>query len=147
MRRIPVALIFNISVEDLLFSTARSAAIVNRVVEHQLLDRTYAALADPTRRRLLEVLREGDARITDLAAPLPMTFAGVSRHIGVLESAGLVRRRVQGREHWLCLRPDGLEMAQKWINEQQRWIDEQTRLWSQRADGLSARLRHQRRKR
>ena len=61
-------------------------------------DRAYSALADPTRRRLLEVLREGDARITDLAAPLPMTFAGVSRHIGVLESAGLVRvQRSPGR--------------------------------------------------
>ncbi len=56
--------------------------IVNRMVEDQLLDRAYAALADPTRRRLLEALREGDARITDLAAPMPMTFAGVSRHIG-----------------------------------------------------------------
>ena len=104
------------------------------MVEHQLLDRGYAALADPTRRRLLEVLREGDARITDLAAPLPMTFAGVSRHIGVLESVGLVRRRVQGREHWLSLRPDGLEMAQQWINEQ-------TEFWSRRADALSERLR------
>ena len=104
------------------------------MVEHQLLDRAYAALADPTRRRLLEVLREGDARITDLAAPLPMTFAGVSRHIGVLESVGLVRRRVQGREHWLSLRPDGLEMAQQWINEQ-------TEFWSRRADALSERLR------
>ena len=104
------------------------------MVEHQLLDRAYAALADPTRRRLLEVLREGDARITDLAAPLPMTFAGVSRHIGVLESAGLVRRRVQGREHWVSLQPEGLEMAQQWINEQ-------TEFWSRRADALSARLR------
>ena len=117
------------------------------MVEHQLLDRAYAALADPTRRRLLELLREGDARITDLAAPLPMTFAGVSRHIGVLESAGLVHRRVQGREHWLSLQPDGLDMAQKWINEQQQWIDEQTRLWSRRADALSARLRRKGRSR
>ena len=58
----------------------------------QRLDRAYAALADPTRRALLVALRAGDARITDLAAPLPMTFAGVSRHVSVLESAGLVRR-------------------------------------------------------
>ena len=104
------------------------------MVEDQVLDRAYGALADPTRRRLLETLRHGDARITDLAAPLPMTFAGVSRHIGVLESAGLVRREVRGREHWLSLRPDGLTMAQQWINEQ-------TDFWSTRADALSARLR------
>ena len=116
------------------------AAIVNRVIEDQPLDRAYAALADPTRRWLLETLREGDARITDLAAPLPMTFAGVSRHIGVLESAGLVRREVRGREHWLSLRPDGLTRAQ-------RWIDEQTEFWSARADALSARLRSRRRSR
>ena len=83
---------------------------------------------------LLETLRSGDARISDLAAPLPMTFAGVSRHIGVLEAAGLVRREVRGREHWLSLQPDGLTMAQQWITEQ-------TDFWSTRADALSARLR------
>jgi DNA-binding transcriptional ArsR family regulator len=104
------------------------------VVEDQRLDRTYAALADPTRRRLLEMLRQGDARISDLAAPLPMTFAGVSRHIGVLESAGLVRRDVRGREHWLSLAPDGLTGAQQWINEQSDF-------WSARADALASRLR------
>jgi DNA-binding transcriptional ArsR family regulator len=107
------------------------------MVEDSVLDRAYAALADPTRRRLLERLREGDARITDLAAPLPMTFAGVSRHIGVLESAGLVRREKRGREHWLSLQPDGLSMAQ-------RWIDEQHDFWSSRADDLSDRLRRKR---
>ena len=97
------------------------------------LDRTYAALADPTRRALLVALRSGDARITDLAAPLPMTFAGVSRHIGVLESAGLVRRAVRGREHWVSIRPEGLSAAESWIREQ-------TAFWSQRADALAARL-------
>jgi DNA-binding transcriptional ArsR family regulator len=104
------------------------------VVEDQLLDRAYAALADPTRRHLLQALRQGDARITDLAAPLPMTFAGVSRHVGVLESAGLVCREVRGREHWVSLRPEGLTMAQQWINEQAQF-------WSRRAEALSARLR------
>jgi DNA-binding transcriptional ArsR family regulator len=107
------------------------------MLEDHVLDRAYAALADPTRRRLLETLREGDARITDLAAPLPMTFAGVSRHIGVLESAGLVRREIRGREHWLSVQPNGLTMAQE-------WIDEQTEFWAQRADALAARLRRKR---
>ena len=104
------------------------------MVEDQVLDRAYAALADPTRRRLLETLRQGDARITDLAAPLPMTFAGVSRHIGVLESAGLVLRDVRGRERWVSLHPEGLTMAQQWINEQSNF-------WSVRADALADRLR------
>jgi DNA-binding transcriptional ArsR family regulator len=104
------------------------------MVEDQVLDRAYGALADPTRRRLLETLRHGDARLSDLAAPLPMTFAGVSRHVGVLEAAGLVRRDVRGREHWFSLKQDGLTMAQHWITEQ-------TDFWSTRADALSDRLR------
>ena len=103
------------------------------MVEEKVLDRTYAALADPTRRALLIALRSQDARITDLAAPLPMTFAGVSRHIGVLESAGLVQRVVRGREHWLSIRPGGLAAAEAWIGEQ-------TAFWSARADALASRL-------
>ncbi len=106
--------------------------MVNKVLEDSL-DSTYAALADPTRRALLVALRGRDARITDLATPLPMTFAGVSRHIGVLESAGLVRRTIRGREHWLSIRPEGLSAAESWIREQ-------TAFWSHRADALAARL-------
>jgi DNA-binding transcriptional ArsR family regulator len=103
------------------------------VVEDPALDRTYAALADPTRRALLVALRAGEARITDLAAPLPMTFAGVSRHVGVLEAAGLVRREVRGREHWLTLQPGALTPAE-------RWISEQVSFWARRAQALAARL-------
>ena len=103
------------------------------MVEDQVLDRTYAALADPTRRALLVALRSRDARITDLAAPLPMTFAGVSRHVSVLESAGLVERVVRGREHWLSIRPEGFAVAEDWISEQ-------TAFWSKRADALATRL-------
>ena len=108
-------------------------AIVNKMIEDSRLDQAYAALADQTRRGMLVALRDGPARITDLAAPLPMTFAGVSRHVGVLESAGLVRRSVRGREHWLSLRPEGLAAAGDWIAEQ-------TAFWSRRADALAARL-------
>ena len=103
------------------------------MVEDLVLDRTYAALADPTRRALLVALRDGEARIPDLASPLPMTFAGVSRHVGVLETAGLVNRQVRGREHWLSLRPDALDAAE-------RWIGEQTSFWSRRAEALAERL-------
>jgi DNA-binding transcriptional ArsR family regulator len=106
---------------------------VNKMVEDQVLDRTYAALADPTRRALLVMLRGGEARITDLARPLPMTFAGVSRHVGVLEAAGLVRREVRGRDHWLSLQSEALTEAEHWINEQ-------TSFWTERTDLLAARL-------
>jgi DNA-binding transcriptional ArsR family regulator len=107
---------------------------LNSMVEESALDRTYAALADSTRRALLVALRDGELRITDLAGPLPMTFAGVSRHIGVLEAAGLVERSIRGREHWLSLRPAALDPAQ-------RWIVEQTTFWDSRADALAARLK------
>ncbi len=103
------------------------------MVEDSALDRTYSALADPTRRALLVALRAGQARITDLAAPLPMSFAGVSRHVGVLEAAGLVRREVRGREHWLSIEPAALSQAE-------RWISEQTSFWTGRASPLAARL-------
>jgi DNA-binding transcriptional ArsR family regulator len=106
------------------------------VVEDLVLDRTYAALADPTRRALLVALRDGEARITDLAAPLPMTFAGVSRHVGVLETAGLVKREVRGREHWVSLQPGALTQAE-------RWIGEQTSFWARRAEALAQRLEHE----
>lgn len=105
------------------------------MVEDPVLDRTYAALADPTRRALLVALRDGEARITELAAPLPMTFAGVSRHVGVLETAGLIKREIRGREHWLSLRLDALTLAE-------RWIGEQTSFWARRAEALAQRLEH-----
>lgn len=105
------------------------------MVEDLVLDRTYAALADPTRRGLLVALRDGEARITDLAAPLSMTFAGVSRHVGVLETAGLIKREIRGREHWLSLRLDALTVAE-------RWIGEQTSFWARRAEALAQRLEH-----
>ena len=115
--------------------------MVNKLVEDSsVLDRTYAALADPTRRALLVSLRSGDARISDLAAPMPMSFAAVSRHLGVLEDAGLVTREVRGREHWLTVRPEGLQRAESWIHEQSEF-------WSRRADALTARLERKRRSR
>ena len=87
------------------------------MVEDLVLDRTYAALADPTRRALLVALRDGDARITDLAARLPMTFAGVSRHVGVLETAGLIKREIRVASIGV-LRLDALTLAERWIGEQ-----------------------------
>jgi DNA-binding transcriptional ArsR family regulator len=106
----------------------------NKMVEDLVLDRTYAALADATRRSMLVSLRAGEQRISDLAKELPMTFAAVSRHVGVLESAGLVSREIRGREHWLTLEVTALSPAEA-------WIEEQVEFWSRRTDELEARLR------
>jgi DNA-binding transcriptional ArsR family regulator len=108
--------------------------MVSMPIEDLVLDRTYSALSDPTRRKLLMALRAGEARITDLARPLPMSFAAVARHVAVLETAGLVTRDVRGRDHWLTLRPEGLSPAE-------RWIHDQAAFWFRRADALEARLR------
>ena len=101
------------------------------MIDDRLLDQAYSALSDPTRRGLLLALREGPARITDLAAPLPISFAAVARHVSVLESAGLIDREVRGREHWLTVRPAGLAPAGDWIADQ-------VSFWSLRADALAA---------
>jgi DNA-binding transcriptional ArsR family regulator len=108
------------------------------VEDHPALDRVYRALADPTRRRLLVALREGEARITDLAAPQPMSFAAVARHVAALEDAGLVKREVRGREHWLSVRPAPLSDAEAWIADQ-------TEFWEGRADALAKHLERRRR--
>ena len=97
------------------------------------LDQAYAALADSTRRGMLVTLRDGPARITDLAAALPISFAAAARHVGVLEAAGLIEREVRGRDHWLTVRSAGLRPAEEWIAEQ-------VSFWSLRADALAARL-------
>ena len=110
-----------------------AVGIVNKMLEEATLDRVYAALADPTRRALLVALRSGEARISDLAKPFAMTFAGVSRQLKVLEEAGLIKRDVRGREHWLSARPESLTGAQQWIAEQAAF-------WSTRADALAAHL-------
>ena len=69
------------------------------------LDQTLGALADPTRRAILERLSRGEARVTELARPFDISLNSVSKHIRRLELAGLVRRRRAGREHFLSLNP------------------------------------------
>lgn len=82
------------------------------------LDDTLIALADPTRRRILAQLSKGEARVTDLAAPLPMSLNAVSKHIKLLERAKLVRRHVRGRDHFLSLDARPLERAAQWMEAQ-----------------------------
>ena len=82
------------------------------------LDDTLHALADPTRRKLLARLSLGEARVTELAAPLPMSLNATSKHIKVLERAKLVHRTIRGRDHFLSLDPRPLDRAALWFETQ-----------------------------
>ena len=83
------------------------------------LDKTLMALADPTRRAILRRLGEGEARVTELAAPFSISLNSVSKHIKLLERADLVRRRRHGRSHYLTANLRPLDEAAAWIAEQQ----------------------------
>jgi len=85
-----------------------------------MLDATLSALADPTRRAILARLAEGETRVTDVARPFAISLNSVSKHIRMLERAKLVRRRVEGREHFLALDPAPLDEAADWIAAQKK---------------------------
>jgi DNA-binding transcriptional ArsR family regulator len=87
------------------------------------LDRTFGALSDPTRRKILERLSRGDTRVTDLARPFAMSLPAISRHIAVLERAGLLKRRRAGRVHHLRLDSSPMRQASRWIEEYRRFWD------------------------
>ncbi len=93
------------------------------------LDHTLLALADPTRRAILQRLSRGEARVTELAQPFAMSLNAVSKHIRMLERARLVRRRRAGREHLLSINPQPLDAAAEWIMAQRA-------LWTARLDAL-----------
>jgi DNA-binding transcriptional ArsR family regulator len=98
------------------------------MVESQL-DRTFQALADPTRRAILARLREGAATVSDLAEPFPISLAAVSKHLGVLERAGLVHREARGRERRCHLRAAPLREASGFTSSYRRF-------WEKRLDAL-----------
>lgn len=93
------------------------------------LDRVYGALADPTRRGMLERLRRGPLTVSDLGRPLGMTLAGVGKHVAVLEGAGLVHTRKSGRVRTCELRGEA-------YTEAAAWIDEQRAFWEERLDRM-----------
>jgi DNA-binding transcriptional ArsR family regulator len=100
------------------------------------LDRTLTALADPTRRAILQRLAAGEARVTALAAPFAISLNSVSKHIRVLERARLVRRRRAGREHLLSLDPQPLDALASWIAAQRA-------LWTARLAALDVLLQEE----
>src|ERR671912_598120 len=102
------------------------------------LDRTFAALADPTRRLILSRLAEGEATVKEIAEPLPMSLPAVSRHLKVLERAGLI---VRSREaQW---RPS--RMHAEPLDEAMAWMQARKQTWERRMDRLDTHLRTQRR--
>lgn len=97
------------------------------------LDRLFHALSDPTRRAMLKALTEDERKIGDLAQPFAMSFAAASKHVRVLESAGLVRRRIEGRAHICRIEPAPLAAIEEWLAFYARF-------WSGRLDTLEALL-------
>jgi DNA-binding transcriptional ArsR family regulator len=100
----------------------------------RLLNRTFAALADPTRRRILQHLAGGDRCVTDLARPYAMSLPAVSKHLRVLENAGLIRRQRCGRVHRLNLEAAPMKQASQWIEEYRKF-------WEERFDRLDEYLK------
>ena len=84
-------------------------------------DAVFRALADPARRQILEALARGEKSVGQLAEPLDMTLAGASKHIGVLEQAGLVERRKSGRERICRFNPGQLHAVRDWVEQYARF--------------------------
>lgn len=79
------------------------------------LSRTFSALADPTRRRILAMLLEDDMAVSDVAEPFEMSLAAISKHLGILAAAGLIAQERRGRVTWCKLEPDALREASVWM--------------------------------
>lgn len=98
------------------------------------LDRVFYALSDSTRRAMLRGLADGERNISELAQPFAMSFAGASKHVKVLETAGLVSRRVEGRKHLCRIETAPLAAAEEWLRFYERF-------WNARLDVLDTLLR------
>lgn len=98
------------------------------------LSATFAALADPTRRAILAHLAAGEVSVTDLAAPFDMSMPAISKHLKVLEHAGLISRSRDAQRRPCKLEPAALEGVESWLSEQRRH-------WETRFDQLDAYLR------
>jgi DNA-binding transcriptional ArsR family regulator len=98
---------------------------------HPDLDAIFHALSDATRRAMLRRLGQGEATVGDLAAPYPMSLAAASKHIRVLEDAGLIRRTIRGRSHLCRLEATPMHAGQEWIRHFERF-------WTERLDALEA---------
>jgi DNA-binding transcriptional ArsR family regulator len=93
------------------------------------LSTVLGAISHPSRRAILHRLADGPARVTEIAAPFDMSLNAVSKHLKVLESAGLIERDVQGRNHVIRFRGEPLRMVSHWVHEYERF-------WTERLDNL-----------
>ena len=98
------------------------------------LDRLFHALADPTRRAMMERLSRGPAPVSELARPLPMSLPAAMQHLGVLEAAGLVRSEKVGRVRTCAIEPQALSQVEQWVNARRSE-------WEQRLDRLGEYLK------
>jgi DNA-binding transcriptional ArsR family regulator len=94
------------------------------MVQHSPIDRTLSALADPTRRQLLERLGRGNASITELAEPYGISLTGMKKHVRVLEDAGLVTTEKVGRVRQCSLGPRRLEDLEEWMGMYRRMLED-----------------------
>ena len=114
----------------------RPSYIFNHMVEQQArLDLVFRALGDHTRRAMLERLARGEHTVGELASPYEMSLAAASKHIKALERAGLVKRTVRGRIHYVRIDPRPLARADGWLRAYER-------LWDTRIERLVELLRH-----
>ena len=86
-----------------------------RTQPHDPLDLVFSALADPTRRAILSLLLEDDMAVTDVAEPFSMSLAAISKHLGILATAGLITQERRGRVKWCKLEPEALRGASVWM--------------------------------
>mgnify|MGYP001812347157 FL=1 len=93
------------------------------MVDYSHFDATFHALSDSTRRAILEQLMQGPARVSELAEPFSMSLNAVSKHVQILERAGLVKREVRGREHWIRFRKRPLKDARNWATSMLNFWD------------------------
>jgi DNA-binding transcriptional ArsR family regulator len=98
--------------------------MLNQMVQYSQIDRTFAALADPTRRSVLERLGRGSATITELAGPFGISLTGMKKHVRVLEDAELVTTEKVGRARRCSVGPRRLEDVQEWTGTYRRMLDE-----------------------
>jgi len=94
------------------------------MVQHQEVDRTFSALADPTRRDLLQRLSRGSATISELAEPYGISLTGMKKHVQVLEDAGLVSTEKVGRVRRCSLGPRRLEDVEQWIGAYRQMLED-----------------------
>lgn len=94
------------------------------MVQYQPVDRTFAALADPTRRQVLEQLGRGPATISELAEPVGISLTGMKKHVRVLEEAELVVTEKVGRARYCSLSPRRLDDVQSWVENYRQLLEE-----------------------